>query len=211
MTYATKNLICTNRSKVTGSFCLFETGGSALLGNAWPLAWLVERVPGGGRAWIHWTEERGFAWARTGSLVPGAIFFSTQTNPIPPVGASQINLLPLDGTWSFSSPQAAAPDGPQVVRCGASLPADTLAVGLTRGGVPVLAVQAQPNVTLALQPGRALHLSFGNFRPGEVLDPALMPTSTALRFPAHETTLCATLEPDMTWSTGPATGQERWL
>ncbi|MBV5333927.1 hypothetical protein JZU57_01515, partial [bacterium] len=93
------NLICINQSSVTGSFCLYETGGVANIGAAWPLAWIVERVPGGGRAWLRWTDEDGVAWGRTGPLAVGAIFFATQVQPVSSPGAVQLNLLPGDGVW----------------------------------------------------------------------------------------------------------------
>ena len=149
-------------------------------------------------------------------MTEGGIFFAVQTLPKPGIGGILVHLIAGSGTWSFSPPEPAPralsdDEGAILVHCTASVPANSLAVGWCRGGVPVQAVQAQPNITLAVKRTRQLCIGFGNFKPGQMIDPSHIPTSHSLDAAELEMPLSITLNPDASWAISPTTGQDRWL
>ncbi len=212
-----RSLICCNASGMSGGFCLYETGATASIGQAWSLVWRMERVPAGGRVLFQWDDaDEGIAWAMTQTVEVGGMFFAIQSIRQPSPENHTVRLLPDNGTWVLSDVRQVQTSvekmpGTFSVLCGNGIPHNTVAVAWCRGGLPVIAVRAHAHTRLSIKRHRQLRVGFGNFKPGQMIDPTHVPTSMALPATCLVSPHTLTLSPDMTWASAPTRGQDRWL
>lgn len=200
MTESVRTIVCHNASLSTGAFALLRSGIASTIGQPWPVVWMAERVPPGGRVRFRWCGQTpGFAWARTGRLVPGSDFFATETIAAEPPGFGRIDLVAHDGTARFQGLHGTGCLEELHIRCTAQLPQGSLSVAACLDGRPVAAVQALPNVLIGLTTGTSWRLAFGNLEAGAVVDPSHLATGIELPAVRPGQTVSATLNLDMLW------------
>lgn len=195
--------------------CLYQLYSQ--VATVFPVAWFVQSLQTTESATYTWSfDEWTFGWAETGILMPGEHFEFAQAWPADPmirqpagpedagdcVGLTRNN----DGcTFYQLSSEPSVPTGQLLIQCDGTLPAGEISVGIGNSGLPVVAVQAEPNLFMSFDPLQpAYFIAAGTFQQGEVLDPATIPNPAQIVFSPNIDYMTAILELDGKWQIIPS-------
>lgn len=205
-----------NGSSNHGRVCIFQKQAD-LPPDVHSVAWFARTAAPKTQVRFTWDLTYCFVWSLTGAMVPGrTIIFPNQPGEITDgVEAGQIlqaDLATLNQvTLSCADQSCAFVDGKGGPRSGklgiltdATIPGDRLACGFGMAGRPTFVTQAKPRQAYRYRPRPEYWISFGQYRPGEVLAPD--PDSSMIaqvEFPANVFSVTATLQAGNTWDVRP--------
>ncbi|MFI1400969.1 hypothetical protein [Streptomyces sp. NPDC020681] len=201
------SLTVVNNTNEDWDFGLFQEPGGVGPTGLMPLVWLAKYVRASTPGHFSWHLGYSFVWAQTGKLVPGLSTFTARER----VAADPANLAQNQIRFGVNSTQwprflhGSAISNPQqgslYIRQLASVPADTLSVGIGQGGYPVFAVQAQPGRTTRFTPqnGRYILAAGPNLAGGDVLDTEAITSRVVISYNGTFA-MQATLNADHTWT-----------
>jgi rhizosphere induced protein len=170
-----------------------------------PLAWFTRRLRPFARLKFDWRPSYSFLWAQTGTLSPGSVVFPSQTHP---AGIYKANSVDLTRSWGgqfrLEEPVARDPDGGLSVRVSKRVREGKAVVGLAMSGVCSVVAPAMPGSVLSLRPDPVYWLAVGQYRSGEVLDPARVANPVEVRFPPGVRDMVVTVDAVGQWTVEPA-------
>jgi len=202
-----------NNSANTGTVCLYQTfPGFGAIGAAYSLAWMTTKAAPSTTVGFQWSPVLGFAWDQIGVLAPGLIFTAAEYLPANLDSLNQVTLTQLNGGLQFVNQGPGPKPGSLFIQQDGTVQLNNAAVAFEMSGQPTLAVQAQPNMTVVLQPASLYWIIFGTFEQGEVLDTTLFGGNAEAEFtkpaqivfPPGVFAMTATLNPDNTWTVQPS-------
>ncbi|MFD9034162.1 hypothetical protein ACFVZW_23915 [Streptomyces sp. NPDC059567] len=173
------SLTVVNDSNEGWDFFLFQEYVGVAAAGLKPLAWLAKYVAEQNIGHFSWDLGYSFVWAPTGPLVVGGTFTAGERVAADPfsLAQNQIRLgMDTQSGWpkflhgsATTNPQ----QGSLYIRQLASVPADTISIGIGQSGSPVFAVQAQPSTTTQFTPqnGRYVVAASASTGLGDVLAP----------------------------------------
>lgn len=167
------------------------------------LAWLTAQAGPHANVQFTWDQVGSFVWAPTGPLRPGMLFDAAQTMP-----ADGVSLAALDergGELSLGPGTGTPPPaGLLAIQPAGRVPDNTAAIGLAVGTRPLVATQAQPNLTAAFAiPTTYLLAALVDIEPGEVLPAQASADAVAIDFRSLSS-WTAIFNADLTWTVQPA-------
>ncbi len=192
-----------NNSFNTGSIMLFQKPQDLGGYKAVSLAWFAKKVRPTAFGYFDWTLDYSFVWAETGVLKPGVIFMPSQMAYADLITSNSIGLT-YDHTCNFVNQEQRTPSGSLYIRQEGNIPLRHASVGIGMSGSGVFAVQAQPNINLVFTPHPEYWIAFGNYFKGEALNIEEMTNCVRINFPPGVYTMNAVLNPDNSWTIGPA-------
>jgi hypothetical protein len=198
-------LLFDNRSDRAGTVCVFQTDPGLGLDGVTSLAWLTKRVEPTTRVAFTWEVAYSFVWYDSGALGRGLSCVASQQRPASLAGCNQIALTREGHGFSFGEPTRGPEAGSLYVEQDGTIPLDRVAVGLGMAGRGTLVVPAQPNLTYRFTaPDPEYWIAFGEFQPGEPLDPPALAVPVArVAFPDNVCAMTATLDQRGRWSVQP--------
>lgn len=197
---ATYSLAFVNNSSQTGTACVYQNDPTMGVPNAMSLAWMTRVAAPRTKLVFQWQVDYSFVWAETGALVPGVMFEASQTWPADLSTANQVTLSYMDGFYTFENQTQGPRSGSLYIVNGPSVPAGDAAVGIGMSGLPIYAVQAQPNWNLVFTPHPLYWITFGNYVQGEVMDVESISNAAQVIFPPGGYSMTATLNQNMSWT-----------
>jgi rhizosphere induced protein len=198
-------LILVNNSLNPGNMVVFQQLGAQPAEN--PLAWFSKYVYPNTQISFSWDpSDYDFVWAGTGKITSGVVFDASQVVPAK-LGTSNQITLSYDGVnhvFYFNS-QKAGPQADQfTILEDSSLPANAAAVGIGMAGRATFAVQAQPNMTVQIDPvGSTYWVTFGTVQQGEFFTITTQLAPVQVQFPVNVNSMTVTLNADNTWTVTP--------
>ncbi|MFE5484672.1 hypothetical protein [Streptomyces sp. NPDC056527] len=201
------SLTVVNDSDESWDFFLFQEYVGVGPAGLKPLAWLTKYVAAHNTGNFSWNLGYSFVWAPTGPLAVGGTFTAGQRVAADPFSPTQNQIrLGTDAQsgWPKFFHGTATPNpqqGSLYVRQLASVPADTVSIGIGQSGSPVFAVQAQPGKTTQFTPRNgpyvvAAGVSVGAgdvLAPDEIVEQAVIPFDGTFA-------MQATFNEDHTWT-----------
>jgi hypothetical protein len=213
----TYKLTAINASNEPWDFCLFQKSPTGLPAGAVSLAWFHQYVPAHGKTIFSWEIDYTLLWDRTGVLVPGVTFDTSQSFPADPTTVGSIAAATQAGQgvgltyhndkdyheFIPTDPNSSAAKGSLYVACDGSVPNNVAAVGIGMSGAGTFAVNALTNVTTVFTPQPEYWLvADDHFQDGEVLENEVTGAQ-----PLHYDSIfamTATYQSNHTWSVIPA-------
>jgi hypothetical protein len=196
-------LILINNSGTPGNIVIYQRSQQrnekeALL----PLAWQSHHAFPGTMVQVDWDDrEWAYSWAAVAQIQPGVVFTPAQTTPASPNEGNQIEFLAAsEGTFEFANQKNGAVPGYFAILQAASIPLNSVTVGLGMEGKTAFASVARPNSRILFGSQVSYWVTFGDIAEGEFLfDLATLP-SARVDFPPGAHTLMARLNPDFSWT-----------
>jgi len=198
------SLTVINQSPNLGDFCVYQTAPDMSDPNILSLAWFAKKAQPTTKVKFTWTLDYSFIWSETGTLVPGVMFDASQVWAADLSTKNQVTLTNDGGAFTFENLQAGPKPGTLYIKQDASIPFNSVAVGIGMSGAGTFVTQAQPNYTSMFSPHPKYWVTFGNFEQGEVLDTTnIVSDSAEIDFPVNVYSMTAILQADNTWKVMP--------
>lgn len=198
------SLVFQNQSDMNGYACVYQTSPDDTGPSVVSLAWLSKFVFPSTQVIFKWATEYSFVWAETGELMPGVQFIASQLWSADLQFSNQVTFSQRDGMYQFTDlRQGQGPGSLYIMEDSSIPPGSTAAVGIGMSGNSTLAVQAEPNMFLALTPPKTYWVAFGNYSQGQVLDTTQIINAAPVVFPPNVYSLTATLAANNTITVRP--------
>ncbi len=190
-----------NYSAEYGSVCVYQNTNNGM--GIVPLAWMVRPTHPTTVVTFKWTTDYGFVWSETGELAPEVIFSTSQVWPADLVQNNAVTLSFLQGAYTFQNLTKGSQEGVLEIYQDASIPPNSVSVGIAMAGSGIFARQAVPNIKISIKPQNPEYwIAFGNFKQGEALDISAITNKQKLEFESGVFSLCATLYRNNSWFIG---------
>jgi len=194
-------LILVNNSTEPGNLIIYQTLGNTPTSDT--LAWFSKYAYPGTQISFQWdSTDFDFVWSGGGQIVPGMVFEASQVVPANLQTSNEITFSydSANQVFFFKDQQQGQPNL-FTIREDATLPANAAAVGIGMSGKASFAVQAQPNMTVAINVNNLEYwVTFGTVQQGEFFEIAQLLDPVQIQFPVNVNSLTVTLNPDNTWS-----------
>lgn len=195
-----------NDSMNPGTFMIFQQDPNLAIPGLISLAWITKFANPNTQGFFNWNLNYNFSWMESESPASGIVSGSSQS-----VQAGQ-DLATMNGItltynqgFSFIDPTDQSPAGSLCIKQDATIPMSRATVGIGMGGAPTFMVQAEPNMDLVFTPHPDYWIAFGEFNQGETINvQEVAAKATQVSFPPGITKMKVTLNPDNTWTLGPA-------
>lgn len=186
-----------NNSSSNREFWMFQKTPDT--GDFKSLAWLNQAAQPGATTQFDWTDDYS-VWAGTGQPTSGAVLAPTQMVPADLDNGGSVVLSQQDGTLQFSSPQPGAEPGARAVIPNPTVHDHTACLGIGMAGAGTFVCQAQPNTPNVFTPHPEYWVTFGQYKPGEVLDVDGITNTIPVDFPPDVYDMTVTLNADNTFT-----------
>ena len=194
-------LILVNNSSNAGNIVVYQQLGAAPVSN--PLAWFSKYVYPDTQVSFSWDPtDYDFVWAGTGQIESGVVFEASQVVPANLSTGNQITLS-YDSThhvFYFNKQTSGSPAGTFIIVEDSTLPMNAAAVGIGMAGRATFAIQAQPNMTIDINPQLSYWVTFGNVDQGEFFTTGSIVSPVEVVFPVNVNSMTVTLNADNTWT-----------
>ncbi|MBT3257940.1 MAG: hypothetical protein HN366_16010 [Deltaproteobacteria bacterium] len=193
-----------NRSEYSGPICIYQTNYQTGSYGIMPVAWFVKKAFPNTNITFTWSKDYSFCWAHTGELLPGILFETAQFANTDLFSSNQITLTGNGSSWEFVNQTYGPQPGRLFISQDSNIGQDLVSVGIGMNSSPIYATQAEPFMMTSFSPDSPKYwITFGNYKPGEVLDADMITNEAQILFPQGIYSMEAVLNPDMTWSIGP--------
>jgi hypothetical protein len=198
----TYTLTFVNNSTNTGNACVYQKAPDTTASNVMSLAWFSKVAAPTTHIDFDWTIDYSFVWSETGTLAPGVNFSASQNWPADLTSTNAVSFTNQNGAFTFLNQRQGTAGSLTIIDDG-TIPMGRAAVGIGMSGRGAFAVQAQPNLTTMFTPHPNYWITFGNYRPGEVLDVQSITNAQQISFPINVYAMTAILNADNTWTVLP--------
>ncbi len=184
-----------------GDFCLYQTYDNQS-DDIRPLVWFSKTAHPGTRLEFTWNIDYSMAWSEQGDLTPGVVFKASQIVDADPYNTDKntVMLTRESNAFLFSDSDNPTASGKLGVVCDASIPANTVSVGVAMSGKPTQARVASPNLKYTFTPHPRYWIAFGKFEEGEVIDVNRMTQKFEITYPVNITERTVELTGDNSWT-----------
>jgi rhizosphere induced protein len=195
-----------NNSLNSGTFMLFQQDPSLTMPGLKSIAWITKFANPGTQGFFSWNLSYNFSWTESESPASGITSGSSQSFPAGHDLATMNGItLTYNEGFSFIDPVDQSPAGSLYIKQDASIPMFRATVGIGMAGAPTFMVQAEPNMDVTFTPHPEYWITFGEFTQGEAIDvQEVAAKALQVSFPPGITKMRVTLNPDNTWTVGPA-------
>jgi hypothetical protein len=185
---------------MSGSACVYQQDPNIGVPNVMSLAWFAKAANPNTKLMFQWDITYNFVWSQTGVLIPGVIFWASETVNADLSQNNKISFSYQNNAFTFKKPPTQGSQiGTIYIEQDGTIPANTASVGVGMSGSGTFAVQAQPNVLATFTPHPEYWITFGNYHQGQVMDVGTITKAAKIDFPPNVYAMTATLKPDNTW------------
>jgi hypothetical protein len=148
---------------------------------------------------LEWTLEYGFFWMKPLGVSRLKVY---QFRVADATHSNQITLH-SDRAYRFQDQGPGRAPGKLYIRQDRTVPLRQAWVGVSMAGSGILATPAQPNLELVLKPPFSYWITFGDFRPGELLDMERIKRAVRVEIPFDRQAVSTVLHADNTLTVEP--------
>ena len=189
-----------NSASFNGQFCVYQKDPDIEQMGAMNLAWFAKGAHTGTAVTFKWDINYNFVWSETGNLTRGVIFKASQTLDCDLKLNNKVTFKHDDNGYYFTDQTTdAAHEGNLIIVEDSSIPANEASVGIGMSGFGTFAWNGEPNVTQTMSPHPEYWVTYGNYKPGEVLDMQQLSFPLQLNYPIGKYIATVEFKADNSW------------
>jgi len=181
---STYKLVCSNRSRMHGSFVVYQVPPALNNGQLLTLAWLSRPSAPNCRVTFNWSNSLHFVWGEMGTTLGGGVFDASQCIEADPYRANMVDLDKDDfGAPMFQNLRTGGTPGTLTIRQLNNVFDYPVSIGVGVGCKPAYTVDACANITTTFIPLVDRYwVVFGNFTQGQTFDVGSVSGSLMVEF-----------------------------
>lgn len=190
-----------NEGDFKGALAVYQRQHDLEAMGAMPLAWFTQKVFPNMHAEFSWDKEYNFILSKEGELIPGVVFKAVESVDTSP---EMHNMIEIDkGSDGYVIKKQVTDHrrvGKLVIEGRSGIPEMDASIGIAMSGSGTFAWEAEPNVSMEVEPKPEYWITYGDFRQGEVLDTRhITKKSLKIDYPRGKYGAVVVLKKDNTW------------